>query len=246
MGCDIHVYIEYWNPRWFQNNPFASVNSFGREGIYISRNYALFAHLAGVRDYSGYYGGPLFPPRGIPEQPALSWEIREQYFVSVRETDDADDNEHCCSLANAEDWVRHGSSYWAHERHEWAKLQLERGYRYVSGPDWHTASWLTLAEAEQVLAQYRSRREPFMQHAVMDEPRYPSGWIDPDMPDGRPHYWRKLETDQEIGYWRGRYLITVGDPEPLEPMIDFEACLAAMRAFEAGGYGTRLVFWFDN
>ena len=34
--------------------------------------------------------------------------------------------------------------------------------------------------------------------------------------------------------------------EPIDWIADYKATLAAMREFERVGFGTRLVFWFDN
>jgi len=129
MGCDIHGYIEsqpyketsleYW---WLNAD------------LSITRNYAMFGLLAGVR------GGdaPLFAPRGWDEKSATKYE----YCLYV--SDDDCDDEHYCSKENADRWIRYGSS----------KLVSEN---MITHPDWHTASWLTTKELESVIAAYKEK-----------------------------------------------------------------------------------------
>jgi hypothetical protein len=76
MGCDIHMYVEYkkempikgvQQQKWvsgdyFKHNPYKGIDyddEFFRIELYGNRNYALFATLAGVRDYS--------EPKGMPD-----------------------------------------------------------------------------------------------------------------------------------------------------------------------------------
>lgn len=65
MGCDIHAHIEYKKgDHWYYFAPAS-----------LPRNYALFAHMAGVRNYGEVQ--PVAPPRGLPE--SVQEETREDY-----------------------------------------------------------------------------------------------------------------------------------------------------------------------
>lgn len=77
MGCDIHVCCEYKNyeGKWINCDHFR-LNPYYEEGyedepkmnivpIFDNRNYALFATLAGVRNYG--YVTPISDPRGLPD-----------------------------------------------------------------------------------------------------------------------------------------------------------------------------------
>lgn len=67
MGCDIHCCIEYKSSdHWWSLIPEFNPG----------RNYALFALMAGVRDY-GDQKLKLFEPRGLPDR--VQWEAREAY-----------------------------------------------------------------------------------------------------------------------------------------------------------------------
>jgi len=138
MGCDIHCYIEYssepqpgtTNRYWF--------NFGGR--INPGRDYDLFTKIAGVRSYGETK--QMFEPRGIPDD--IGWETKGDYLLRVVEAEeDYVDGEGVASLAKAEKWVARGIS-------RWVALEEHPQY-YVTGPDWHSATWLTPNEWWAVL-----------------------------------------------------------------------------------------------
>jgi hypothetical protein len=104
-----------------------------------SRNYVMFGVLAGV----GYPEAQLFEPKGMP-QGRLGW-------------DTSDDD--WCSLEQAERWVAGG--YSVGETDDNGRL------RRVSGPDWHSHSWLTTDELAKALDHYVA----FLPKAYPSEPR---------------------------------------------------------------------------
>lgn len=68
MGCDIHLYTEAKksNGKWCCSDYFKlNEESYIHIPIYHDRNYALFATLADVRNYSDIE--PIDSPRGLPE-----------------------------------------------------------------------------------------------------------------------------------------------------------------------------------
>ena len=127
MGCDIHAYLEY-RPGWSTNDQywwcFAELN--------ISRNYALFEALAGVR---GELANAVIPPRGLPKNLAYITQFENVLYIS----DEKAGREHWCSSADAARWVAKGVSHYANEEKT-----------SVSNPDWHTPSWLTSDEVQLV------------------------------------------------------------------------------------------------
>lgn len=89
MGCDIHIYTEakrnicgqeiWYNIDNWRLNPcfgqFEDETEYSHEPLYSHRNYDLFAHLAGVRNY-GEVSSAGFD-RGIPED--VSTAVRKEF-----------------------------------------------------------------------------------------------------------------------------------------------------------------------
>jgi hypothetical protein len=107
------------------------------------RNYDVFAILANVRNGRGFAGvvtgggfNPIAMPRGLP--PDVSPEVLREYALRVVPDDCYAEEAGTCSASNAARWTTDrgygASSHW-----------IVPG-EVVSGPDWHSASWLTLAE----------------------------------------------------------------------------------------------------
>lgn len=129
MGCDIHGYIEY--KRWPENeSPYWD---FG--GCFGSRDYSMFGLMAGVRQ-----GGCIVEPRGLPKD--ITRQVLWEYGLYVSDEENADDQEHTVSRERAAKWVNDGSSIWLEDK-------------LVSGPDWHTPSYLSTEEFETCLNKRR-------------------------------------------------------------------------------------------
>lgn len=124
---------------------------------YAGRNYNLFAILADVHNGYGFAGCdtgdpfvPIAPPRGLPDD--VTQEVLKEYSLQVVDELDEEDRDGRCTMENAERWVRQGLSVWIEP------------LKVVSGPDWHSASWFTLAELEAYDWQQRTKHR---------------GWVDP-------------------------------------------------------------------
>lgn len=153
MGADIHAYVEYELFSTEQGPYWANLTSnFG------SRNYYLFGLLAEVRGD----GPALFKPRGIPEG-RLGWETSDAYWTRV--SDKYADHDGFTSNENAERWVREG--YSVAEKNEDGSLIR------VSGPDWHSHSWLTAEELGKVLDHYAANVQSVW---VDQKPEAPVEW----------------------------------------------------------------------
>mgnify|MGYP007071612154 FL=1 len=132
MGCDIHGYIEYED--WTDNDGKVHRSCFGEN--LGTRDYSMFGLLAGVRR-----SGCVFEPRGLPEN--VSFDVKSAYHLFVIDDSADDDRDGYVRKNTANGWIESGIS----RRYE---------DRYVTNPDWHTPSWLTAKEYEQVL---RAREE---------------------------------------------------------------------------------------
>src|SRR5574343_37130 len=131
MGCDIHAYIEYWNPS--QNEPY--VSSLG--GQFGVRDYTMFGHLAGVR-YTPHCG-PVSAPKGLPEG-ELSWQVEQAAYLTVNDE------------GAAKGWVDFCSD---EQARSWGNEIIEgRHRRRTVHPDWHSFSWLSTEEVAQAIGQY--------------------------------------------------------------------------------------------
>lgn len=123
MGCDIHAYPE----ARASDRGWRSLGT-----VEINRNYLLFGHLAGVRAQVD----PVAQPRGLPSD--AGWFAKYDAALLVLDGG-VPSYERSVSRKQAEAWVASGKSKWVD------------GTGYISDPDWHTHSWLTLAECREAL-----------------------------------------------------------------------------------------------
>lgn len=128
MGCDIHAYVEYRN----DYNDKENWNNFGGR-INPGRHYGVFAKLVGVCNYDGYDIKPLSEPKGLPT--VLSWVVKYDNQIYITKEAESCANE--CTTEQAERWIKSGYSERVDENH-------------VTHPDWHSHSWCTADELEEV------------------------------------------------------------------------------------------------
>lgn len=139
MGCDIHMYIEYRNKMVLDNGQMPTWQNFGGR-INPGRNYALFALLAGVRNYNNL---PVaFPVRGMPDDAGYASRTDNQIYISEEKFD----GEHSVTMERAKGWVESNSSKFINNKNGEPT--------WVTNPDWHSHSWLTTTEFESVFNSY--------------------------------------------------------------------------------------------
>lgn len=234
MGCDIHAYLQYAPKEPRSPDDWPRADSFAK--LSIGRDYALFALMAGVRDHSGF--GPVVEPRGVPMP--LSYQIDGDYFTFVspagkEETDDT------VSQERAEGWVASGASKWREDMDKDPNVQKRT---WVTGPDWHTPSWLTSAEFAQVVSRYFD----------LCQKEYAESHGD-DKHNKFVEYMDKIAAD--IGKTLEEKAQIKANVERLTKKPTFDSMyggtlseigciLAAMNAAEFLGKPMQLVFFFDN
>jgi hypothetical protein len=148
MGCDIHAVVEVGsNPLHPEGNIWWHTWA---DYVYIMRDYVLFGHLANVR-MSG-----VFQPKGLPND--YSYSVREAVWLKVVDDQANPTGEDEIDAITAQTWVDSGSS----------KFEQRHGTKYVSNPDWHSHSWLSLVECKQVIEQYSGSIEFNALVAAMD------------------------------------------------------------------------------
>ena len=135
MGTDIHMRLEY---RREAPDGYVEYRAVIAHFYSSRRDYRLFGMLAAVR---GGYEAPVLPLRGVPSD--ASEEIWHAYYYQV-----VPDDPPPAFYAFAPETTT--------ERRAAAVTNgriVERwGYRYVKQSDWHSASYLSLAELRHVLA----------------------------------------------------------------------------------------------
>ena len=146
MGRDIHMVMEYRAvpgaedpaPWWWS---FGGVCNPGRD-------YSLFNRLAGVR---GPEDGALIPARGLPA--TFSSEVHHEALLSIEgvplEGGQVDWEHRMVDREKAMAWVAGGSS----------RLVRVGNRDYVTHPDYHSYSWLTLGEYAGVLLDLHAMGE---------------------------------------------------------------------------------------
>lgn len=140
MGCDIHMYVEFQRPGgnvdywrgWPRMNP--------------GRHYELFGHIAGVRSPVE----PVVPPRGVPE--ALSFHSRFDNTVFIDYEGDGKREGHT-TPERAQRWVETAGCKYVLVR------EGDERPGWVTNPDWHSHTWLTLDEFREALTRTDAEAE---------------------------------------------------------------------------------------
>lgn len=238
MGCDIHVYIE------------AGREYKGKKSYHLwahpnfSRSYVLFGLLSkGVR-WDTELG---MEPRGIPED--IDYYTSKDYFYTVdddRAAEQGDDYEgRFCTAETAEKYAKYGAQYIP------ARTR-EDGYVFppkVANPDWHSASWLSLSELEEVIKRWRSLPLWSETHDL-SQVRVEEGVTLEQLKENlakrikaRPS---KMKTEI-LGLRDGWAMYRHTYKQRREGVSkDLLASIGAMRALRTKNCEPRLVFWFDN
>jgi hypothetical protein len=207
MGCDIHLYIEYKSKKPRYDGRESNWASFG-DRINPGRNYAMFGLMANVRNcYSDGKLPVLVEPRGMPDDATYSTADDNRMYISE------DEGENYVTMETAEGWVKSGSSTFINNN--------EGKPTWVTQPDWHSHSWLTTSEFENVLNKYLELE---------------SGWH-----KERVDTHNKMVERQNIQPDSWVYAPPDMDIEP-----EYQVVLASLKRFEELGYDARIVFWFDN
>ena len=131
MGCDIHAFVDF-------NKPGEDLCQCLSEELNFDRDYAVFAKLAGVRNY-GEEITPISEPRGLPAHVSWSVSSSDNLYVVEKDTNDSG----TCTREQAERWVASGISKWVREG-------------VVSNPDHHSYSWISLSEFERAISELSS------------------------------------------------------------------------------------------
>lgn len=134
MGCDIHTYIEYRRPD--QDKKYDWMSFEGQ--MNPRRNYNMFARLASVR---GQFEGISLKPRGLPE--GIGYRSRSDNQLYITETE----GEGYVTMEKAKSWVEGGYGCEFINDHEGKPT-------WVTHPDWHSHSWLTVDEYAKVVQEY--------------------------------------------------------------------------------------------
>ena len=134
MACDIHAYIDF--DKYYRKDDGPLVRCAAQD-VLIGRDYCLFGVMAGVRvdDVA-----PVVSPRGMPV--GMSCAVLDAFTLWITDDEALHDQSGYCSKEQADQWIEYNYSTW-----------IDPGKR-ITHPDWHTPSWLTLAELEQVQTVY--------------------------------------------------------------------------------------------
>jgi hypothetical protein len=253
MGCDIHAYIEYKKPKferefWWclselhigrnyrlfalaatvrMNSPFAVVHQieevFRKHNIPLDAPESFFEGMSEETSASFQrdlekcdgdtgitMGQEPFQPKGIPS--TLSHHVEWKYTLYVNEDGDETD-EYSCSRKSAEGWVESGVSEWCdEEKHR------------VTHPDWHTPSWLSTAEVEELVKRMETAQRL-------------------TIPAAKKQQQELLAAAPDSERWQDWSFF---DPMKDDSLMEIRSILAMMKGIEVSGGEARLVFWFDN
>ena len=137
MGCDIHLYVEYRRA----SDGYPGWNGFGGR-INPGRHYGIFAKLCDVRNWDDSGIIPIDQPRGLPADITWAADGDNKLFIT-----DTPDESGCCTKDQADRWIASCSS-------------VKVGNNYVTHPDWHSHSWCTAKELDEVLMDPKIQFNP--------------------------------------------------------------------------------------
>lgn len=140
MGCDIHVYPEYY----YDNEPEQEkifIHSIGN--YYLGRNYVLFGCLAGVR--SCHPG--VVSPRGVPDN--MGWDAEMAYYLTAIPDEDMQGRDEY-----ENNIISHSKAKAISKEGTYPILNTSNKHWKIRNPDWHSSSWLTLEELYKVRRYY--------------------------------------------------------------------------------------------
>lgn len=240
MGCDIHAYIEtvHDNHKGYKHSSLWAHPHF-------SRSYLLFGLLSkGVR-WETELG---FDPKGVPED--IDYMTSKDYFYVVDDDkagDDGDDwEERYCSQETADKYVKYGAQYVP-------SRTREDGYVFpakVANPDWHSGSYLSLTELEEVVKRWRSL--PLWNNTTdLSQVRVEEGVmleeLQASLAERVKKHKRKHWLTEILGLRDGWATYRHTYRQRREGVSkDLIATIAAMKALRSKTCEPRLVFWFDN
>jgi hypothetical protein len=261
MGCDIHAYIEWLRP--FPSEEGTKERWWCVAKLSIMRNYRLFALAAKVRMHDSFMqrrqllevlekhgvvdgnvdalpkekhqtliedmekcdgntgitmGQEPFEPKGIPKP--LSWRVESEYTLYVVDEDPDDES---CSRESAEQWVERKISEWWDE---------DKGS--VTHPDWHTPSWLSTTEVEQLLERMTAAQRACIPAAKKQQEEMIK--LAREYEEENP----EKTARKDFQSWEFH------DPMRDEALMELRGILGMMKGLEEQGATARLVFWFDN
>ena len=143
MGCDIHPYVEYVIKNYQDAYCFAELS--------MDRDYWLFHALAGVRG-SPLTGDKVGVPKGMPDNPSSTVQGAYYLIVSDDRAGKAIDGDRYVTMEDAKKYEQHGASFVIRPKRDdgWTPPVL------LSGPDYHSASYLNVEELKKIRENYLS------------------------------------------------------------------------------------------
>jgi hypothetical protein len=261
MGCDIHAYLEYKKPNRFEKEEYwwcFSDLCFTRNYRLFAlaamvRMHDWFAQMHEIAECYKKHGVPKdaddayvnglpedkrkeflddlklctgdtgitmgqepFKPKGIPEH--LSHHVEYEYTLYV--SDDDAESDHFCSRKDAEGWVEGESSKWYGDDKD-----------LVTHPDWHTPSWLSTDEVEQLLHRMEEAQRACIPKAKEDQKKML------EIAEEHSSDPKVVERWKNWGFF---------DPMQDDVLLELRGVLGMMKNIEESGGVARMVFWFDN
>jgi hypothetical protein len=138
MGCDIHAYIEFFSKTEHKNTSNCYVGCFSGQ-LSLGRDYTLFGLIAGVR----HSVPPLINPKGIPTKPGLSYEVADDYYLSVVSDEATRVSPNSIRQSLAQEYVLDAQSTYVDD----SKMR-------ITNPNFHTPTWVTLDELLTIRKMY--------------------------------------------------------------------------------------------
>jgi hypothetical protein len=203
MGCDIHAHIEVETTmNNMDDDCLPYIKHFAK--ISITRDYILFAHMAGIRDSNNEFKH-VSEPKGMPSE--ISYQTLNEYTTYVIDDKNfSEEDSEFCPRSKAEEYVNKGYTKW------W-----DDNKSFIVNSDWHSPSWLSIEELEEVLKLYCSNQIEDWSSILYEE-----------------------KMQQKMDFLKSPKMVD------MPPNRDLLGIIGAMKSIRDENHEPRLVFWFDN
>lgn len=149
MGCDIHIYPEYYSKKDLADEPEKVFVHSICSDYSVGRSYELFGIMAGVR---GGDSDCIAPPRGLPDNPCIGWNAAHECSLTVVPDEELKTGnwitDGTVAQSMVDQWRKNGNRILT------TRPPGPNQKEIIQHPDYHSYSWLSTQELFEVRRRY--------------------------------------------------------------------------------------------
>jgi hypothetical protein len=184
------------------------------------------------------YGEDSFAPKGFPKD--AGYRTERDYCLLVG--DEHADSEGWCSTKQAKSWVESKAS-------DIIETNEDGSPKRISGPDWHSATWLSTEEVGLVVERFQRSLEARIPEAKAEHDKFAAD-MERIYKDTLKGTGKVKRTPEETAKIKKRFERMIdwnrAIPTNDEQLFFMRGLHAMMKELERGDRKARIVVWFDN